>query len=139
MIRFILDTTTITLLLWKHQQVTTKVHAQPPGTVGITTVTVEEVVGGWFTKLRQARTNAQEAFAAARLAEATALLGRFPILPTTELALDRYDTLVKIKLNVGRKDLKIVAVGLELPATVVTDNARDFGRVPGLAWVDWTV
>jgi len=43
-----------------------------------------------------------------------------------------------MKLNVGRNDLRLAALALELNATVVTDNIRDFGRVPGLLWADWT-
>ncbi|WP_439623138.1 type II toxin-antitoxin system VapC family toxin [Gemmata sp.] len=67
------------------------------------------------------------------------LLAHYPIFATTEPALDRFDQLVRLKLNVGKMDLKIAAVALELDATVVTDNAIDFGRVPGLKWEDWTV
>ncbi len=43
-----------------------------------------------------------------------------------------------MKLNVGRNDLRLAALALELGAIVVTDNIRDFVRVPGLSWIDWT-
>jgi len=35
-------------------------------------------------------------------------------------------------------DLKIAALALELDATVVTNNIRDFSRVPGLKVEDWS-
>ncbi len=54
-------------------------------------------------------------------------------------ALAEYDRLVGLKLNVKRNDLRIAAVALHAGATVVTRNARDFGRVPGLIWQDWAV
>jgi tRNA(fMet)-specific endonuclease VapC len=56
----------------------------------------------------------------------------------TESMFDRFDQLVKMKLNIGSMDLKIAACGLDLNATVVTQNVRDFRRVPGLLWEDWT-
>ncbi len=43
-----------------------------------------------------------------------------------------------LRLNVGKKDLCIAAIGRELNATVVTGNLSDFGRVPGLAVEDWS-
>lgn len=84
-------------------------------------------------------TNTDIAKASLRLANAVAFLGRYPILPLTEPALDRLDGLVKLKLNVGKMDLKIAAIALEIGATVVSSNLRDFRRVPGLSVVDWTV
>jgi tRNA(fMet)-specific endonuclease VapC len=105
--------------------------------VGTTTVNVEESLGGWFNRIRQARTPADEARFASRLAVAVKTLGDLLIHPVTVPALAEFDRLVKLKLNIGRMDLKIAAIALELGATVVTDNLRDFGRVPHLAVEDW--
>ena len=44
-----------------------------------------------------------------------------------------------MRLNVGAMDLRISAIALENGLTVATRNLRDFGRVPGLACVDWSV
>lgn len=136
---FLLDATTLTLLQAKHARVTAAVAAHSGDTIGVTSVNVEEVLTGWYARLRKAKTNAREAAASLMLAEAVASLARFPIFPLTEPALDRYDQLVRLKLNVGRMDLKIAAVALELGATAVTNNVRDFGRVPGLVIEDWSV
>jgi tRNA(fMet)-specific endonuclease VapC len=63
----------------------------------------------------------------------------FTIAAPSEAAWDRFDQLVKLKLNVGSADLRIAALALDINATVVTANVRDFARVPGLSWVDWSV
>lgn len=135
---YLLDTTTLTHLQRGHARATAALAAHAGDVVGVATVTVEEVVGGWLALLRRAKSNAQEARAAASLADAVTYLADFRVFPPTEAALDRCDALRKLKLNVGGMDLKIAAVALELSATVVTNNARDFGRVPGLVWEDWT-
>jgi tRNA(fMet)-specific endonuclease VapC len=39
---------------------------------------------------------------------------------------------------IGPYDLLIAAQALRLKATLVTANVREFSRVPGLAWEDWS-
>lgn len=136
---FILDTTTLTLLARGHVQVAAAIANHSADTIGTTAVNVEEVIGGWFALLRRAKTNAQEAQVSDAIANAISLLSQFVIYPATESVLGRFDALVKLKLNVGKMDLKIAAIALELGATVVTNNTRDFGRVPNLLWEDWSV
>jgi tRNA(fMet)-specific endonuclease VapC len=136
---YLLDTSTLTLLQRGHPQVTAALTTHSGDIVGVTSVTVDESLGGWYSLLRKAKTAADEARAHALLADAVGLLGRFPIFPLTEPALDRFNTLVRLKLNVGRMDLRIAALALETGATVVTNNTVDFERVPGLIWVDWSL
>lgn len=135
---FLLDTTTVTLLQHRHPRASAQLLAHTGQTVVISTVTVEETLGGWYASLRQSRTNAEQARAASLMADSYNFLAQFRAVPLTEPALDTYDRLVRMKLNVGRMDLKIAALGLELGATIVTNNLRDFGRVSSLLVEDWT-
>lgn len=136
---YILDTTTVTHLQHEHPHVLARMDAAAEArhVVGTTTVTVEESVGGWMASLRRARNHIAESLAAAALADSVMILSRLVVVPVTVPALARFDALVKLKLNVGRSDLKIAAVALDLGATVVTDNLRDFGRVPHLGVENW--
>ena len=59
------------------------------------------------------------------------------ILDFTEPAIARYNALLAMKLNVGKMDLRIAAIALEVGATIITRNLRDFARVPGLACENW--
>src|SRR4051812_20560752 len=127
---FFLDTTTVTLLYRNHPVATANFVAHANHVVGVTSVNVEETLGGWYSQIRQAKTPVQEARASLFLAESVAFLARFPIFPLTELALDRYDQLRKLKIRIGGKDLRISALALELGAVVVTNNLRDFRQVP---------
>ncbi len=135
---FLLDTTTITHLQRNHPKVTAALAAHATEVVAICSVNVEESLGGWFHLLRQARAPEEQAHIARLLTDGVAYLARFPLVPISEPAIHRYASLKKLKLNVGSDDLRLGAMALESAATVVTNNARDFGRIPGLAWVDWT-
>jgi tRNA(fMet)-specific endonuclease VapC len=139
---FLLDTTTLTHLRNGNPRAHDHylMHTSPNSvhTVAVASVNVEEVMGGWLNYLKQAKTVVDEVNGSRYLNDAIRELSRFVLCNMTEAAVNRYDTLRRMKLNVGRNDLRLAALALELNATVVTDNIRDFGRVPGLSWVDWT-
>jgi tRNA(fMet)-specific endonuclease VapC len=106
--------------------------------IGIAVISVEEQLSGWYTLIRRANTPRKLAAAYRRLAEAVRLASDFPILLFNEAAIARFLTLTKLKLNVGKNDLKIAAIALETDLIVVTRNLRDFRRVPGLNVEDWS-
>lgn len=138
MIGFVLDTDTLTLFGHQHPKVVAQVAAHA-AEVAVTTLTIEEQFGGWFGQLHRAKTAVEQARISRRIATTAGLLATFEILAAEEPAIARADALFKLKLNVGRTDLRIAAVALEVNATVVTRNRQDFGRVPGLTIVDWSV
>lgn len=138
---YLLDTDTLSLVRYNNTTVTAAIAtARLAGhTVGLAGVSVEEQMRGWLAAIQAAKTPTRLAQASRSLAEAVPLWARFPIFPMTEPAIDRFEQLVKLKLNVGRMDLRIAAIALEAAATVVTHNLRDFQRVPNLAVVDWSI
>ena len=139
MINYILDTSTITLLEYSDKNVIEAIERHKNDSVVVSTVSVEEALGGWYACIRQAKTYHDQAKASKSMAQTMMLMNRFPIVAVTEGSLRRAESLVKAKLNVGRMDLKIAALALELDATVVTNNIRDFSCVPGLKVEDWSV
>jgi len=135
---YLLDTTTITHIQYNHPRVLAALTAHAIDTIGISSVNVEEMLWGWIRRIPQSRTPRDEATASTLLTESVIFLAGFSLVPMTEVAVNRYETLRRMKLNVGRNDLRLAASALELGATVATNNIRDFARVPGLNWVDWT-
>jgi len=61
------------------------------------------------------------------------------VLPFDRDAALVFDGLVAQRVRIATMDLRIAAIALENGLTVVTRNRRDFGRVPGLTIVDWSI
>ena len=135
---YVLDTDTLTLLEDGHPAVGRRFLEQSPEDVAITVLTVEEQLSGWYAEVRKAKRPARLAWAYRRLADTVSFLAHLRILTYDEPAMDRYEQLRKAKIKVGGMDLRIAAVVLEHGAVLVTRNARDFRKVPGLQFEDWS-
>jgi len=129
---FLLDTDHLTLYQMGHPQVLTNVARHVTDQLSISVITVEEQLTGWQRALHQAKDNARREEIYLRMALAVESLASWRILPFSLAAMSRHATLVRQRLNVGSNDLKIAVTALELKATVVTRNRRDFARVPGV-------
>src|SRR3954469_11294407 len=136
---FLLDTDMLSLYQRNHPQVLAAVTSHATDQLCVSTVTVEEQIGGWSALARSAKNPQADEHAAMLLAALVVSWNRFAIAPLTVAARTQFDLLVSAKLNVRHNDLRIAAIAKELGATVVTRNARDFGRVPGLAIEDWSI
>lgn len=139
MASYVLDTNSLTFLKYKHLRLLGAVQRHDEDVIAVTTVNVDEYLTGWYSRYRKVRTAQQKATASSGLAEAILILRQFDIWPETETSLLQADRFVKSKLNIGKMDIRIATIALELDATVVTNNIRDFSRVPGLKVEDWSV
>src|SRR5947209_6138551 len=139
MTQFVLDTDILTLLRRQHPVVTGHAAAHPVADLALTVITVEEQISGWYSQLRRAKRKDALARAYQYLAETATFLSGWKILSFTEPAIDRYEQLKMLKINIGKDDLRIAAITLENAAILVTRNTRDFQRVPNLTLEDWTV
>lgn len=135
---YVFDTDTFSLYRHGNAGIVSRLQALSPEETAVTVITVEEALSGWYERLRRSRSDAETVTVYRRLADTVRLLARFPILDLTEAALTRYHQLRSLRLNVGLMDLRIAAIARENGAIVVTRNVRDFGRVPNVAFEDWT-
>jgi tRNA(fMet)-specific endonuclease VapC len=136
---YLLDTSILSMLEFSNEKIVAALEKHLGQEVVVCSEIVIELLGGWYNMLARAKSRQTQAKAHASLADATGILQRFEVYPLTEASLLRADELVKSKINVRKADLKIAALALELDATVVTNNIRDFSRVPGLKVEDWSV
>jgi tRNA(fMet)-specific endonuclease VapC len=136
---FVLDTDTLSLYQRNHPQVVAAIDRHSADALTVSTVTLEEQISGWSSLARAARTPQHHEHAAMFLAALVVSWNRFAVVPLTTAAVTRFEQLVRAKLNVKHNDLRIAAIALELGATLVTRNRRDFGRVAGLLIEDWAV
>ncbi|MHB1423946.1 MAG: type II toxin-antitoxin system VapC family toxin [Gemmataceae bacterium] len=135
-----MDTDTLSLLEQGHPLVQLRVNNHPAADIALPAMSIQEQMQGFLASLTRARNRQQVALAYDMLV--TRLLPvwcRFSVFAFPETAILRFEQLRSLRLNVGLMDLRIAAVALESNLTVVTRNQRDFGRVPGLATVDWSL
>jgi tRNA(fMet)-specific endonuclease VapC len=137
--RFVLDTDHFSLLQHKHPIVLQRVVARAPGELAITVITAEEQLRGWLAVIRQHAQTDRQIWAYQGLQETLRGFNRFTLLPFEHAANDQLVRLRQQRLRIGSQDLRIAAIVLNLGATLVTRNQRDFGQVPGLAIEDWTL
>jgi tRNA(fMet)-specific endonuclease VapC len=137
---FLLDTDMLTLLEHRHAGVLAKVNAHPTSDINLPSISLQEQMKGFLAAVNRAPD--AKKLALAHLLLVDRLLpawSRFAVLPFTESVIFRFERLRSMRLGVGLMDLRIAAIALENSLQVVTRNQKDFGRVPGLTTVDWSV
>jgi tRNA(fMet)-specific endonuclease VapC len=139
---WILDTDHLSLLERGNLQIQRRLQQVQADLVAITIVTAEETIKGRLAAIN----NLSGVEKVDRLASAykvfyTTLedLKSLPVLPFSDNARDRYREFLQQKIRVGSHDLRIAAISLSVGGILVTCNRRDFERVPGLQFEDWSI
>ncbi len=136
---YLFDTDHLSLYQAGHPRVLQNLMRHLQDQLAITVITVEEQLSGWQTALRKARDDIRRAEIYRRMALALEGLSGWTVLPFSLPAMARHTHFLRQHLSVGSNDLKIAAIALENGGIVVTRNVRDFARIPGLIWEDWSV
>jgi tRNA(fMet)-specific endonuclease VapC len=135
---YVLDTDTLTLWLRGHAHVGERVAAHDRFELCTTIVNIEEMLTGWYTQIRRAKSDQQIARAYASLQRTLQFSSQLRILAFDEAAIQRFNELRARKLRVGTDDLKIASMVLENRASLVTRNRSDFEQIPELEFEDWS-
>ena len=135
---YALDTDTLSLFEKRHPVILQRIAATPPDQRFITAITVRERLDGWYRLLGKLKTPDEEQRVYAQLVDTMKVCASLRVLPYDRAAIDRFQQLKTMKLNVRPMDLRIAAIALEQNAVLVTHNVRDFARIPDLRVEDWT-
>ena len=138
MSQFILDTDHISLFQRGNPLIRQRIAALPPEQIFVTIISFEEQVRGWLAQIKRAK----DEFVVARryrwLRESLDFFSIMRVLDFDETAAEQFGQLRQLRLRVGTQDLRIAAIALTTYSIVITRNARDFSRVPGLQIEDWS-
>jgi len=133
-VKWLLDTNVcIAVIRQRPESALRRLRGKQVGQVGLSTITLAELEFG-------AAKSQQPARARAALRE---FLLPLEVVPFDEAAADAYGTvraaMEKKGRPIGPLDTLIAAHALALGTVLVTNNTREFRRVPGLSVEDWSL
>lgn len=139
---YLLDTDYMTLLGWPQSPLAGKIKArlqrEPTDTVSPSIISFEEQTRGWLTAIAKTKSVKEQVDRYRELNRMLRLYCSMNVLDYEERAAVEFQQLRKEKLRIGTMDMKIAAIALANDAILLTRNAGDFLRVPGLKLEDWT-
>lgn len=136
---WIFDTDHATLFQQGNPQIVQCVSAVNPKDIAITLVTFEEQMYGRLNRIRRAKSEDEIVSAYASLRKTINYLTDFELLDFDGDAQHYYMELLRQKIRVGTQDLRIAAIALSKSGILLTRNRRDFEKIPGLRFEDWSV
>ena len=136
---WIFDTDHATLFQQGHPQIVQRVSEVNPKDIAITIVTFEEQMYGRLNRIRRATSGDEIISAYASLRKTINYLTDFELLDFDRDAENYYREFLRQKIRVGTQDLRIAAIALSKSGILLTRNRRDFERIPGLRFEDWSV
>ena len=140
--KFLLDTDHISILQKQAGPDFAKLMARiaqvPRSDLAFCIVSFHEQVLGCHTYLTQAKTAADVIRGYRMLDRVLSAFTAALVLPFDNNAAAAFTGLAGQRVRIATMDLRIAAIALSHGLTVLTRNARDFSRVPGLVIEDWT-
>ena len=110
-----------------------------PELVFVTAVSFEEQSRGWLAYLNRAQSDDELLKGYSELTGLLRDYNEFSVLTFDERAIKHYRRLKALRIRIGTLDLRIASIALARGAKVITQNLKDFEKVPGLIVEDWTV
>ena len=139
----ILDTNVLSILQAGRTPIRDRVEnrllREPNSLVFATIVSFQEQTRGWLASVNHSKSDSQLLLAYAELQKLLENYRKLQVLPFEDQSLATFHDLRRQRVRIGTRDLRIAAIALARGAKVITQNFRDFEKVPGLLVEDWTV
>lgn len=100
-------------------------------------VAVEEHLRGLLALIHRYNEIDRQLWGYHRLYHSIIRLREADIISVTTAVANRYKDLQKLRIKIGTQDLKIAAIALAHDALLVSNNLKDFKRIPGLRVESW--
>ena len=135
---YLLDTDSISLAYAGNERVLTRIRQAPVSDVWLSSIAVEENMRGALNLIHRDRDKAASPAAHEFLKRLMFHLCDHRIHPYNEQAARVYASFsAKTKL-VGSQDCRLAASAIAAGWIVVTVNRKDFSRIPGVQFEDWS-
>lgn len=103
----------------------------------ITIVSSEELIGGWLSLLRSAKSEGTRIYAYSQFGRCLRAQNDWTVLSWDDDTAARFAELRQQGIRIGTLDLRIASIALAYDAVLLSQNLRDFRLVPGLKVENW--
>ena len=136
---WILDTDSLTLFQTEQPLIQQRINQVNFEDIAVSVITVEEQMRGWLDVIRQSSEVKRLRWGYLGLRQGVEFFNTIKILDFDEKSINCYKELKQQKIRIGTQDIRIASIAISHNAILVTRNQRDFARVPGLQFEDWSV
>jgi tRNA(fMet)-specific endonuclease VapC len=141
-VKYLLDTDHVSILQRQagsqYATLLLRITQHPPTNLACSIISFHEQILGCHAYISQARRTEDVVRGYAMLAQVLLDFTEALVIPFDTAAAVVFEGLIAQRIRVGTMDLRIAAIALSREMVLVTRNASDFRKVPGLRIEDWT-
>ena len=137
---YLLDTDTASLALRRHLRIGARILQTPAPLIWLGSIAAEEMIQGALASVNQARSRPGSDIETVSRYFVTLLIqiAKYQLLPYTNAAERLFQSWPASVKRIGPNDCRIAAGAIAHGYTVVTCNGKDFSRIPGVRFEDWS-
>ncbi len=141
--KYLLDTDHISILQrqsgTEYGKLIARIALNPLTDMAFSIISFHEQVLGCHTYINQARSSREVVRGYEMFGQVLKDFVTAPVIPYDAAAAAEFDRLQSQRVRVPTMDLRIAATALSRGLVLITRNARDFSKAPGLRIEDWTI